>query len=894
MYKKLHVPDFASFKRELRSELRTASQRDSIATTPISRSIDELGSIECLTLDDVVSVGPPTQLIESVAGPKRKRSIRSPQVKNGDSQMSSTSTRSSSVRRDSEIPVFRVPFSTYTPFRGVNRSVLPLPRYRSSFPWDEELLSINADTFGNKNGFRQHQLEAVNAVMSGNDVFVILPTGGGKSLIFQLPALAGPPGLTVVVMPLVSLIKDQVDHMHRLGVPAACLVGEMPAKQQDEVFSRITDNRVRLLYVTPERLVQSSRLTALVTNLANNNLLRRFVVDEAHCVSQWGHDFRDSYLELQRLRQLWPEIPILALTATATDSVVVDVLKQLGMHANTTLRIKGSLDRPNLAWEVREKKKPVDEMIRIIRADYHDGSSGIIYCWSKKDCEKLRDQLVAGGVSAGVYHAGLAASERTRVQQSWMRNDTQVMVATIAFGMGINKPNVRFVFHHSFPKSMENLYQEQGRAGRDGLPARCVVFYDYSDKTKNEGLISDSKGDRVHVEAMKKSLLAVVGYCEDTTVCRRTLFLNHFGASERIVCSPGGMQLCDTCAAFHTGNAKAEQADITAIGCTVVEFLNSPQRAPTLLQLKDSLLGASSATNWKSNRLFGSLRVMASPVPLWTVLKRMVLTGWLIEDCSQGHHGGFVGHVRVGHPGGPLSIHYRTASRAQAEVATVPAPIAREPVAQAVRNEDPRNLSRDDQIELKAILTNLRAQIAKSEQTLPFEVFPDTTIVDVIAKLPQSIEELADVDKLNVRKIQMYGDRICAAVSAFLDTKEISVPTRTVKAVTGRVSLVGRDRTVRIVAPSSARVPPDPVAHSGPPYAQMDAPVVPTRSECTPRRAEPPATLPAGEDMTLLSDEAIIDLCSSPAITRPSQPNSGFQEDIGDEQLQWLIREGVI
>jgi len=814
---RLDIPDFASFKREFRR------QSKSIACTPSQ------------LLDDVVSVGPSTQFAEltsSVNSKRKRQEIQSPQVHR---------------RPESEsYPVL--------PNVTLNRTVMPLSFYaNSSLPWSEELLRLNAEIFGNKNGFRTCQLEAINAVMSGCDVFTILPTGGGKSLIFQLPALVSE--FTVVVMPLVSLIRDQEDHLIRLGIPVASLAGDLTAPQQKRILDSIKS--VKVLLTTPERIIGSSLLSFL-----QSTSVSRFVIDEAHCVSQWGHDFRDSYLKLSVIRSCFPTVPILALTATATPRVMADVLSQLGMSPACTVVVRGSLDRPNLKWEVKEKnRKIIEEIVKIIKSDFSDGSSAIVYCWSKKDCEKVAGDLSRCGLAAAAYHAGISNNDRNEVQRKWMQNDVQVIVATIAFGMGINKPDVRLVVHYTIPKTMEGLYQEQGRAGRDGLPARCIVFYDYSDKIKNEALIR-SGGSATNIQANIKSLLAVVGYCENATRCRRSLFVTYFESPETAQCADW-QQRCDVCEKIFLSGARVESVDKTDIAKRVNEFLHEMKdmrlKMPTLLQLKDCLIGSTTITgSWASIPLFGCLRgVSDQTVPLLTVLKQMIIEGWIDEVCTMGSHGGYIGNVALpfNSPNKPLIIEYLSTAQQRRPVPQRPSAFAppapvKTPVPSRA-NKDPRQLSPEDQFELKAILTNLRAQIAKAEGTLPFEVFPDTTVVDVIAKLPQSVDELDDIDQLGVRKIQSYGERLVAAVVAFLDTKELVVPRRSMKNVR-------RLSGVRLPVTSKP----------------MKAPEKNSKKEI--------------ED---LSEDAIIDLCSTPPGLKQIE---SIQDDLDEEQLKWLINEGVL
>jgi len=375
--------------------------------------------------------------------------------------------------------------------------------------------------------FRPLQREIIHDALAGRDVFVLMPTGGGKSLCFQLPALMRE-GLTIVVSPLISLMKDQVDALQTSGIPATYLNSTLDRQEATARWRGLHRGEYRMLYVAPERLMLATFLER-----ALNWSIAQIAIDEAHCISEWGHDFRPEYRELKKLRKHLPEVPIMALTATATERVRIDIIQQL--HLREPRCYVASFNRPNLTYRVVPKSAPYEQLLAFIRSRPND--SGIIYCASRKSTESLARNLNEDGISAKPYHAGLTTSERTKHQESFLRDDVRVVTATIAFGMGINKPNVRFVVHYDLPKNLESYYQETGRAGRDGLPSECVLLFSASDVAKQLHFI-DEKSEK-EARIARAQLQQMVHYAE-TRECRRATLLEYFG--ERF-----SQQPCDGC-----------------------------------------------------------------------------------------------------------------------------------------------------------------------------------------------------------------------------------------------------------------------------------------------------------------------------------------------------------
>src|SRR5213595_2908187 len=378
--------------------------------------------------------------------------------------------------------------------------------------------------------FRPLQEEIICDALAGRDVFVLMPTGGGKSLCFQLPALLRN-GLTIVVSPLIALMKDQVDALQASGIPATYLNSTLDRDESKARWRGLHRGEYRMLYVAPERLMLETFLER-----ALNWRIAQFAIDEAHCISEWGHDFRPEYRDLKKLREHFPDAPVMALTATATERVRADIVKQLKLREPRCY--VASFDRPNLTYRVIPKSAPYEQLLALIRSRPTD--SGIVYCASRKSTESVARNLNEDGISAKPYHAGLTPSERTKHQESFLRDDVRVITATIAFGMGINKPNVRFVVHYDLPKNLESYYQETGRAGRDGLPSECVLLFNASDVAKQLHFI-DEKSEKEATIA-RTQLQQMVHYAE-TRECRRATLLEYFGETFSQVPCDG----CDNC-----------------------------------------------------------------------------------------------------------------------------------------------------------------------------------------------------------------------------------------------------------------------------------------------------------------------------------------------------------
>jgi bloom syndrome protein len=421
-------------------------------------------------------------------------------------------------------------------------------------PWSKDVIAAMRKRF-HLHGFRTNQLEAINATLSGKDAFVLMPTGGGKSLCYQLPSIiqsGSTRGVTVVISPLLSLMQDQVEHLQKLKIQAFLINSEVTAEHRSFVFSALrgpnVEQFIQLLYVTPEMLSKSQALEKTFQHLYEQGKLARIVIDEAHCVSQWGHDFRPDYKALGDVRKQYPGVPVMALTATATENVKVDVIHNLGMNGCDVFA--QSFNRPNLTYEVRTKSKGSLASIADTIKTLYRGKSGIIYCLSRAQCEKIAEKLQKEyGIKAKHYHAGMEAQDKLDVQKKWQAGEYNVIVATIAFGMGIDKPDVRFVIHHTIPKSLEGYYQETGRAGRDGKRSGCYLYYGYGDTASLKRMINDGEGSWEQKERQKQMLRSVVQFCENRSDCRRVQVLAYFNEHFNRENCDGG---CDNCKSGST------------------------------------------------------------------------------------------------------------------------------------------------------------------------------------------------------------------------------------------------------------------------------------------------------------------------------------------------------
>jgi len=364
--------------------------------------------------------------------------------------------------------------------------------------------------------FRPLQEEIIHNVLDKKDSLVLMPTGGGKSLCYQLPALTFE-GITLVISPLIALMKDQVDSLKENGISAAYINSSLSTAEISEIKYKVMNNGVKILYIAPERLAMNE-----FRDFLNNIIIDLVAVDEAHCISEWGHDFRPEYRNLKKLKTLFPGVPIIALTATATRRVSDDIVRQLSLEDGGIFT--SSFNRENLSFSILRKKDAFDKLVKLL--EKHKGESAIIYCFSRKDTETIAESLKTEGFNAMPYHAGLDQETRANTQDRFVKDKIDIIVATIAFGMGIDKPDIRLVVHYTFPKTLEGYYQEIGRAGRDGLPSRCVMFYSYGDTIKHDFFIKKIEDEAAQNHAREK-LDQVVNYCEIPD-CRRKYLLKYF------------------------------------------------------------------------------------------------------------------------------------------------------------------------------------------------------------------------------------------------------------------------------------------------------------------------------------------------------------------------------
>ncbi|XP_036374396.1 ATP-dependent DNA helicase Q1 [Megalops cyprinoides] len=495
-----------------------------------------------------------------------------------------------------------------------------LKRYEGAdFPWSQEVQKQLSAVF-QLHKFRPLQLLAINLTMSGKDIFLVMPTGRGKSLCYQLPAVCSE-GFTLVIAPLVSLMEDQLMYLKSVSVSAVTLNASSTKEHAKWVMGAMTEKKTpfKLLYVTPEKISKSKLLMSRLEKAYNAGTLERIAVDEVHCCSQWGHDFRPDYKLLGILKRQFPKVPMIGLTATATSSVLKDCQKILCVPEPITLT--ASFNRPNLYYEVRMKETnsedSTDDIVALIQEKYKD-QSGIIYVFSQKDAEVVSANLQKKGILAQPYHANMEAADKSRVHRHWTTNKIQVVVATVAFGMGIDKPDVRFVIHHSLSKSMENYYQESGRAGRDDKPADCILYFGFADIFRISTMV-------VMENVGQQKLMQMVAYCQTLDRCRRTVMASHF---DEVWDDEDCNQMCDIC---RHGNDYAT-VDITQHAreaVQVVEVADSMNEKMTPLKVVEAWMGKGPAKRRKMIQV-----TTLSRVEVEAILIHLLLQGYFSEDFS--------------------------------------------------------------------------------------------------------------------------------------------------------------------------------------------------------------------------------------------------------------------
>ncbi|APU29990.1 ATP-dependent DNA helicase RecQ [Ectopseudomonas alcaliphila JAB1] len=586
----------------------------------------------------------------------------------------------------------------------------------------DHAMRILKDVFG-YDAFRGNQAAIIERVAGGGDALVLMPTGGGKSLCFQVPALMRE-GLAVVVSPLIALMDDQVATLDELGVAAVALNSTLSPDEQREIADRIRRGQIKMLYLAPERLVQP-RMLSFLQGLD----IALFAIDEAHCVSQWGHDFRPEYLQLGQLAELFPNVPRIALTATADKRTREEIVQRL--HLDNAERFLSSFDRPNIFYRIQPKDQPRKQLLGFLAA--RKGDAGIVYCLSRKKVEEVADFLSSQGFPALPYHAGLPNELRAFNQKRFLNEEGLIMVATIAFGMGIDKPNVRFVCHMDLPKSLEAYYQETGRAGRDGLPADAWMAYGLQDVIFLKQMLNNSEGDERHKRIEQHKLDAMLALCEETR-CRRQALLAYF--DEEL---PNPCGHCDNCI------DGVETWDATEPARQALSAVYRSGQRYGVGHLVDILLGRDNekirAAGHQHLAVFGVGKGF-SEVEWRTLFRQLVARGLADVDLD-----GF-GGLRLSETCRPLL---------RGEVSLQ---LRREPKpAQAAKasSSAASQLVRGHEREMWEALRSLRRKLAEEHSVPPYVIFPDATLLEMLRSQPSSLSDMAEVSGVGARKLERYG-----------------------------------------------------------------------------------------------------------------------------------------
>ena len=583
--------------------------------------------------------------------------------------------------------------------------------------------------------FRGDQAEIIRHVVSGGDALVLMPTGGGKSLCYQIPALVRE-GTGVVISPLIALMQDQVDALSAVGVRAAYLNSTQSSEQRVTVERALLSGELDLLYLAPERLK-----VATTADLLDRAPISLFAIDEAHCVAQWGHDFRPDYLQLSMLHERWPDVPRIALTATATEQTHQEIQKRLQLEG--ARHFVSSFDRPNIQYRIAPKNQPQQQLLELIRSE-HDGDAGIVYCLSRRSVEATAEFLVKNGIPALPYHAGLDAKLRAANQSRFLREDGIVMVATIAFGMGIDKPDVRFVAHLDLPKSVEGYYQETGRAGRDGLPSTAWLAYGLQDVVQQRRMIDESEGDAEHRRRLSTHLDAMLALCE-TVECRRVQLLAYFGETST-ACGN-----CDTCLAppeSWDGTIAAQK-----LLSTVVRLARERNQKFGAGQLIDILLGKSTAriTQYGHDSLstYGIGTELSEQE--WRGVVRQLLAQGLLATNSDGYG------TLVTTPASAEVLSGRRQVKLRKEAERMPRAAKQRRAALA---DLPEELA-----PLFDALRAWRAAEAKEQGVPAYVIFHDATLREIAAGRPASLEQLGTMSGVGESKLARYGEAVLAVLA---------------------------------------------------------------------------------------------------------------------------------